>query len=104
MVDLEPRVLNEICNYDLNQYSDLFDVDNIYQGPTGGGAGNKFVNQILSFKFPFLAGLAVSIRVKKLLKTFWPLSRAKLNVPNILKDLHFVIPFWEVKAFENAFY
>ena len=42
LVDLEPRVLSEICNYDLNQYSMLFDVDNIYQGPTGGGAGNNW--------------------------------------------------------------
>jgi tubulin gamma len=42
LVDLEPRVLSEICSYDLNQYSDLFDVDNVYQGPTGGGAGNSW--------------------------------------------------------------
>ncbi|CAK5056475.1 unnamed protein product [Meloidogyne enterolobii] len=42
LVDLEPRVLGEICNCELNQYSDLFDVDNVYQGPTGGGAGNNW--------------------------------------------------------------
>jgi tubulin gamma len=41
-VDLEPRVLGEICNYEMNKYSELFDVDNIYQGPTGGGAGNNW--------------------------------------------------------------
>ncbi|KAF7638787.1 hypothetical protein Mgra_00001868 [Meloidogyne graminicola] len=35
-------VLGEICNCELNQYSDLFDVDNVYQGPTGGGAGNNW--------------------------------------------------------------
>lgn len=42
LVDLEPRVLHEICNSELNCYSNLFDVDNTYQGPTGGGAGNNW--------------------------------------------------------------
>uniref|UniRef100_A0A914HG26 Tubulin/FtsZ GTPase domain-containing protein n=1 Tax=Globodera rostochiensis TaxID=31243 RepID=A0A914HG26_GLORO len=42
LVDLEPRVLSDICNHENNAYSELFDMDNIYQGPTGGGAGNNW--------------------------------------------------------------
>ncbi|KAL3112238.1 hypothetical protein niasHT_017011 [Heterodera trifolii] len=42
LVDLEPRVLSDICNHEANAYSELFDMDNIYQGPTGGGAGNNW--------------------------------------------------------------
>lgn len=40
LVDLEPRVLSEICNNEGN--ASLFDMDNVYQGPSGGGAGNNW--------------------------------------------------------------
>lgn len=53
LIDLEPRVLNEITSEE-NSYNELFNPDNVFHDPTGGGAGNIWVCIVMAFKILLL--------------------------------------------------